>query len=171
MNSIKDAQEAILNLCKNGYTSQGKICIHGFSAGAVVAASVFGANPQDFFAVVLDRPLLDVQSLKKYTAQIPLSCSDVHEISIEACPMRWLKKASNAEIMVNVMLKDQRVPFWNPLRWFLRSRQVGCRNAKLFLNLEGGHFGEKENDQIKSAFFLEAMRKLDNSKRKMNQSL
>lgn len=68
------------------------------------------------------------------------------------CPYQQLSEQNFPPILVTCSTNDARVPFWGPLKWASKVRQMqkGCAPVLLLNHEDGGHFGH-DTDALHTA--------------------
>eukprot|EP00891_Asterochloris_glomerata_P004781 jgi/Astpho2/4781/fgenesh1_pg.00067_%23_227_t len=78
--------------------------------------------------------------------------SGVMEHLSSLCPYQQLSEQNFPPILVTCSTNDARVPFWGPLKWASKVRQMqkGCAPVLLLNHEDGGHFGH-DTDALHTA--------------------
>lgn len=152
-NSFTDFVACARYLIDNGYTSAGRIAAWGASAGGLLAAVAVQRHPELFASAVLEVPFLDVLNTL-LDPELPLSEYDFDEFgdpSIEE-EYNWIRAYSPYDniqtrdyppILVTAALNDQRVGYWEALKWVARMRGAKTDDNPLLLKVDTvGHLGE-----------------------------
>ena len=152
-NSFADFLACAHYLIERGYTRAGRIAAWGASAGGLLAAVAAQREPGLFAAVVLEVPFLDVVNTLLDTG-LPLTEYDFDEFGNPAVAeeYRWIRAYSPYDnirpqayppMLVTTAMKDQRVGYWEALKWTARLRSVKSDDNPLLLKVdETGHLGE-----------------------------
>lgn len=171
INSFKDFINCAKYLIYQEITSQDLICAWGRSAGGTLVAGSMNMEPELFKAAVLDVPFCDVL-VNLSDSTIPWSEYDRHEYGnphvksqYEAmkqyCPISNIKQALYPKIFISSALNDARVPFWEPLKYTAKLRQVLGEKAQIHLmtDLDGGHYSLWSSGRIslRWAFLVHAL--------------
>ena len=109
-----------------------------------------------------------MRSLKLHV-QLPVPCcqtvmAPAHLLQLSSlCPYQQLSEQSFPPVLVTCSTNDARVPFWGPLKWASKARQMqkGCAPIVLFNHEDGGHFGHDTDAlhtaAVEQAFLLSAL--------------
>jgi oligopeptidase B len=152
-NSFSDFIACAEHLVQAGYTSSARLAIMGESAGGLLSAAVINERPDLFAAVVVDGPFVDVVNTLLDTT-LPFTISEWKEWGNPTRPMdlAYLRAYSPYEnvklhdyppILVLCSLSDQRVPYWEGMKWAARIRAMGTNQPEVLVKvrLAGGHQG------------------------------
>lgn len=152
-NSFRDFCACARFVIDNGYTDAGRIAAWGASAGGLLVAVALNREPQLFASAVLDVPFLDVLNTL-LDPELPLTEHDFDEFgdpSVEE-EYRWIRAYSPYDnigeqayppMLVSTALNDQRVGYWEALKWVARLRKLKTDDNPLLLRVDAaGHLGE-----------------------------
>jgi oligopeptidase B len=152
-NSFRDFCACARFVIDNGYTDAGRIAAWGASAGGLLVAVALNREPQLFASAVLDVPFLDVLNTL-LDPELPLTEHDFDEFgdpSVEE-EYRWIRAYSPYDniseqayppMLVSAALNDQRVGYWEALKWVARLRERKTDDNPLLLRIDAaGHLGE-----------------------------
>lgn len=170
-------------LIEHRYTSAGLIAAWGASAGGLLAAVAVNRRPELFAAVVLEVPFVDVLNTL-LDPELPLTEYDFDEFGDPAIEeeFHWIRAYSPYDnireqayppMLVTAAMNDQRVGYWEALKWVARLRTAKTDDNPLLLKIDGtGHLGESGRyDAIRDmaliyAFLLDAWGLLPDSSRR-----
>lgn len=140
-------------LVANGLTAPGRIAAWGASAGGLLAAVAVQRRPELFASAVLEVPFLDVLNTL-LDPELPLSEYDFDEFgdpSVEE-EYEWIRAYSPYDnihaqayppMLVTAAMNDQRVGYWEALKWVARLRDTKTDDNPLLLKIDpAGHLGE-----------------------------
>ena len=150
-NSIQDYIDCAQYLIDRGFTRAGSIAGLSGSAGGLLIAAAAQRAPRLFSAVVVEAPFVDVINTL-LDKSLPISAHDIEEFGD---PEReedftYIKKYSPYDnvsekfptLLVTAGLKDQRVGYWEPLKWVAAIRARKTDQNPVILKVEDfGHAG------------------------------
>jgi oligopeptidase B len=151
--SFSDFLNCAEYLISSGYTAAGKIAAWGASAGGLLVAVAAQRRPELFAAVVAEVPFVDIVNTL-LDPSLPLTVHDYEEFGNpeNERDYRYLRSYSPYDnvspqeyppMLVTTGLYDQRVGFWESLKWVAKLRSVKTDNNPLLLKLDTtGHYGE-----------------------------
>lgn len=152
-NSFNDFLACARHLIEHGYSGPGRIAAWGASAGGLLVAVAAQRAPELFASVVLEVPFLDVVNTL-LDPRLPLTEYDFDEFGNPAVveEYRWIRAYSPYDnirpgacppMLVTTAMNDQRVGYWEALKWTARLRAVRGDDNPLLLKVdETGHLGE-----------------------------
>lgn len=152
-NSFADFLACARYLIDNGCTSAGRIAAWGASAGGLLVAVAAQRAPELFASIVLEVPFLDVVNTL-LDPGLPLTEHDFDEFGNPAVDEEflWLRAYSPYDnirrqtyppMLVTTAMNDQRVGYWEAVKWTARLRAMRSDDNPLLLRVdETGHFGE-----------------------------
>jgi oligopeptidase B len=141
------------HLTRNGYTSRERLTIRGRSAGGLLMGAVTNMRPDLFRAVVAEVPFVDVVTtqLDHTIPLVPGECEEFGDPSIE--DQYWYMKAYSPydctsrkeypRMLVTAGMNDPRVPYWEPVKWVAKMRDLKLDDNLLLLvtGIVQGHSG------------------------------
>ena len=150
-NSIQDYIDCAQHLVDWGLTEAGSIAGLSGSAGALLIVVAAQRAPQLFSAIVVEVPFVDVINTL-LDKSLPISAHDSEEFGD---PQReehfnYMKRYSPYEnvsenyppMLVTAGLNDQRVGYWEPLKWVAAVRARKTDHNPIILKIdEAGHAG------------------------------
>lgn len=153
-NTFLDFIAAAEHLIADGFTSTGRIAIHGGSAGGMLVGATANMRPDLFAAVVGEVPFVDVLNTM-CDADLPLTPPEWPEwgnpLEDEAAydyissysPYDNVTRQAYPAMLVTAGLTDPRVTYWEPAKWVARLRELKTDDNPLLLrtNMEAGHGG------------------------------
>ncbi|MDZ7843146.1 MAG: prolyl oligopeptidase family serine peptidase [Gammaproteobacteria bacterium] len=152
-NSFHDFLACADYLVEHGYTAPGRIAAWGSSAGGLLVAVAAQRKPELFASVVLEVPFLDVVNTLLDTG-LPLTEHDFDEFGNPAveeeyhwmrsyCPYDNIRPQAYPPMLVITAMNDQRVGYWEALKWTARMRAMRSDDNPLLLKVDQmGHLGE-----------------------------
>ncbi|HSH42787.1 MAG TPA: prolyl oligopeptidase family serine peptidase, partial [Arenicellales bacterium] len=158
-NSFSDFLACADHLIHSGYTGAGRIAAWGASAGGLLVAVAAQRRPELFASVVLDVPFLDVLNTLLDT-DLPLTEHDFDEFGNPAVEeeYRWIRAYSPYDnireqvyppMLITTAMNDQRVGYWEALKWTARLRTTRRGDSPLLLKVdETGHLGRSGRYEV-----------------------
>lgn len=152
-NSFADFIACADYLVEDGYTAPGLIAAWGASAGGLLAAVAIQRRPELFASAVLEVPFLDVLNTL-LDPGLPLSEYDFDEFGDPSIveEYEWIRDYSPYDniraqgyppMLVTAAMNDQRVGYWEALKWVARLRTVKKGDNPVLLKIDpAGHLGE-----------------------------
>ncbi len=152
-NSFRDFLACADYLVEHGYTAPGRVAAWGSSAGGLLVAVAAQRRPELFASVVLEVPFLDVINTLLDTG-LPLTEHDFDEFGNPAveeeyrwmrsyCPYDNIRSQAYPPMLVITAMNDQRVGYWEALKWTARMRAMRSDDNPLLLKVDQtGHLGE-----------------------------
>ncbi len=152
-NTFNDFVDCGKYLVQEKYTSPGKLCGSGGSAGGMLMGVVANEAPECFAALVADVPFVDVVTTM-LDDSIPLTTSEYDEwgnpnerpffdYMLSYSPYDQVRRGKYPAMLVLAGLHDSQVQYWEPAKWVARLREFKTDDNLLLLktNLESGHGG------------------------------
>ncbi len=175
-NAFTDFVDVAGGLIERGYTSAGRICAAGGSAGGELMGVVLNTDPQLWGAVAAHVPFVDVLNTM-LDADLPLTPGEwpewgnpiedkaAFDLIRSYCPYQNLRRQEYPPILVTAGLTDPRVTYWEPAKWTAKLRDLKTGDATLLLktNMGAGHAGKSGRFEALSetaeefAFFMAHM--------------
>lgn len=151
--SFNDLIGAAETLIRDGFTSAGRIVLHGGSAGGLLVGTVAMRRPELFKGVIADVPFVDVLETM-LDADLPLTppewpewgnpaeSEDAYRRLAHYSPTLMVEPRHYPCILATAGLTDPRVTYWEPARWIaaLKSQATGGPFL-LYTELHAGHGG------------------------------
>ena len=152
-NCFSDFIDCAEYLIREGYTSRHRLAARGGSAGGLLVAATTTMRPDLFRVVVAEVPFVDVihTMLDK---SIPLvigeyeEYGDPHDPTVyEYCksysPYENVRRVRYPSLLVTAGMNDPRVPFWEPVKWVAKMREIGADGNLTLLRVKSseGHSG------------------------------
>lgn len=154
-NAFTDFVDVARGLCDLGFTSPGKVCAAGGSAGGELMGVVINTDPDLFGSVAAHVPFVDVLNtmlddtlpltpgewpewgnpiVDKAAFDLIRSYSPYDNVSAQAYP----------PMLITAGLTDPRVTYWEPAKWCARLRELKTDDSVLLLktNMGAGHGGK-----------------------------
>lgn len=141
-------------LIDKNFTSQGKIAIHGGSAGGMLVGAVLNMQPHLFQAAIADVPFVDVlntmsdESLPLTPPEWPewgnpITNKDDFATISSYSPYENVSRQAYPDLLVTAGLTDPRVTYWEPAKWVAKLRAMKTDSNLLILkmNMGAGHAG------------------------------
>lgn len=156
-------------LIASGFASQGNIVAHGMSAGGLLTASVFATHPYLWAGVVAQVPFVDILNTLDDWQNHPLGSTPFsiwgdprdekdYQYMASYAPYEVLKPADYPALLATGGVADDRVAFWEPLKFTAKVRDLNTSSAPILsrIDLQSGHFGDPSPDgQLdQSALFI-----------------
>ncbi len=175
-NAFTDFIDVARGLIALGYTSAGKVCAAGGSAGGELMGVVANEAPELWGAIAAHVPFVDVLNTM-LDPDLPLTPGEWPEwgnpIDDKAAfdliraysPYDNVRTQAYPPMLVTAGLTDPRVTYWEPAKWVARLRDTATGNAPLLLktNMGAGHGGKSGRFESlyetaeEFAFFVDAM--------------
>ena len=172
-NAFTDFIDVGRGLCDLGFTSPGRICAAGGSAGGELMGVVLNEAPELFGAVAAHVPFVDVlNTMLDETLPLtpgewpewgnPITDEDAFALIRGYCPYQNVRAQSYPALLVTAGLNDPRVTYWEPAKWVAKLRELRTSDEPLLLKTEmgAGHGGKSGRfDSLREtaeefAFFL-----------------
>ncbi|MEE9321683.1 MAG: S9 family peptidase [Granulosicoccus sp.] len=153
--SFHDFIAAGEKLIEDRYTANGRIVIHGASAGGLLVGASLNMQPSLWGGVIADVPFVDVlNTMLDDTLPLtpgewsqwgnPLDSKAAFETMLAYSPYEQVTECDYPPILVTAGVSDPRVTYWEPAKWVAKIRACRSNHELLLLktNLHSGHFGE-----------------------------
>lgn len=152
-NSFTDFAACARHLIDQGIAARGSIAAWGASAGGLLVAVALNRHPERFAAAVLEVPFVDALNTLLDPA-LPLTEHDFDEFGDPSDPRehRWIRAYSPYDniqpqayppVLVTAAMNDQRVGYWEALKWTARLRAMKTDDNPVLLRIDNaGHLGE-----------------------------
>lgn len=152
-NTFNDFIDCAEYLITNNYTSRGKLCASGASAGGLLMGAIVNERPELFASVIAEVPWVDCvttmldQSIPLTTAEFDEwgdpSQKAVFEYMLSYSPYDNVKATDYPNMLVIAGFNDSQVQYWEPAKWVARLRSKKTDNNLLLLktNFDSGHGG------------------------------
>lgn len=154
-NTFNDFVDAAEHLIEEGYTTAGRICISGGSAGGELIGVVLNEAPHLWATAVAHVPFVDVlntmldDSLPLTPMEWPewgnpLTDRDAYELIRSYSPYDNVRPQPYPPILATAGLNDPRVTYWEPAKWVARLRATKNDPNVVLLktNMGAGHAGK-----------------------------
>jgi protease II len=160
-------QTCLRHLVATGYTSPARLCAQGMSAGALVVGALCNQKPHLLAAAILQVPFVDMLGTM-CDPSLPLTVHERDEwgdpladsaafVAIKAvCPYTNVHATGYPPMFMSAARHDGRVPFWHPLKYAARIREVSTSGAPVLLkiDLKGDHYHATFDDIAEQYAFL-----------------
>ncbi|UVO55383.1 S9 family peptidase [Sphingomonas sp. SUN039] len=175
-NAFTDFVDVARGLCDAGFSSPGKLCAAGGSAGGELMGVVINTDPDLWGAVAAHVPFVDVlntmldESLPLTPGEWPewgnpITDKAAFDLIRSYCPYQNVGAHSYPPLLVTAGLTDPRVTYWEPAKWVAKLRATRTNDAPLLLktNMGAGHGGKSGRFESlretaeEFAFFIEQM--------------
>jgi len=154
-NTFNDFVDAGRTLCDLGYSSRGKVIIHGGSAGGLLVGAALNQDPDMLGGMIAAVPFVDVlNTMSDDTLPLtppewpewgnPLTDKQAYKNIAAYSPYDNVAGRDYPPMLITGGLTDPRVTYWEPAKWAakLREHQTGNAPVLLKINMEAGHQGE-----------------------------
>ena len=154
-NAFTDFIDVGRGLIEHGFTSAGKICAAGGSAGGELMGVVINEAPDLFGAVAAHVPFVDVlNTMLDDTLPLtpgewpewgnPITDKAAFDLIRSYSPYDNVKAQDYPPLLVTAGLTDPRVTYWEPAKWCARLRSEKTDDNILLLktNMGAGHGGK-----------------------------
>ncbi|TNH09715.1 prolyl oligopeptidase family serine peptidase [Testudinibacter sp. TR-2022] len=152
LNSIHDFIDVAQILQLKGYAAPDRTYALGESAGGLLVAAAVNQAPQLFRAVVLQVPFLDMLAAlgnpaTKTDSEVAewgdISQPEEYQYIKSYSPYENIQPQQYPSILIMTAQQDQRVPFWESLKYAAKIRQYNLADSAILLNIEphSGHSG------------------------------
>ena len=154
-NAFRDFIDVAKGLCDQGFSSPGKVCAAGGSAGGELMGVVINEEPALWGAVAAHVPFVDVlNTMLDDTLPLtpgewpewgnPIEDKAAFDLIRDYSPYDNVKPQPYPPLLITAGLTDPRVTYWEPAKWCARLRATGTGDAALLLktNMGAGHGGK-----------------------------
>ncbi len=154
INTFTDFIAAGEHLCKERFTSRGRIVAHGGSAGGLLVGAVANMAPDLFLGIIAEVPFVDVvNTILDETLPLtppewkewgnPVTDKAAFEYMLSYSPYDNVAAKAYPAILAMGGLTDPRVTYWEPAKWVAKLRAVKTDGNLLLLkiNMDAGHGG------------------------------
>lgn len=169
MNTFTDFIACAEHLIARGYTSKELLAIRGASAGGLLVGAVVNMRPDLFKAVVAEVPYVDAVTTM-LDPSIPMTEGEfeewgdprdkhVYEYIKRYSPYDNVAAKAYPNMLVTAGLNDNRVGYWEPLKWVAKLRATKTDRNTLLIKvatLEGHHGASGRYDALKECAFIYA---------------
>ena len=175
-NAFNDFVDIARGLIAAGFTSVGKVCAAGGSAGGELMGVVVNSDPDIWGAVAAHVPFVDVlNTMLDDTLPLtpgewpewgnPIEDKAAFDLIHSYCPYQNVKAQDYPPLLVTAGLTDPRVTYWEPAKWVAKLREMKTdANPLLFkVNMGAGHGGKSGRFEAlretaeEFAFFVDRM--------------
>ena len=141
-------------LIKRKYASSKKIVGYGASAGGMLIGYVINERPDLLRVAITDVPFVDVLNnmLDNTLMSTPFHYTELGNPKIKEdynyiksySPYENIKEQSYPAVYTTAGLSDQRVTYWEPVKWIAKLREYNKSKEPilLYIEMESGHFGK-----------------------------
>ncbi|MFT3762267.1 MAG: prolyl oligopeptidase family serine peptidase [Pseudoxanthomonas sp.] len=142
------------HLIAQGYTRRQRIVIHGYSAGGLLAGAVYAMRPDLWAGAIAQAPFVDALSTLEDFETHPLGTTALpiwgdprvpEDLAYVASysPYDQLKPAAYPALLAVGGVADDRVAFWEPLKFATKARALTTAGNPILSKTEtsGGHGG------------------------------
>ncbi len=154
-NAFNDFVDVAKGLVDHGYTSAGKVCAAGGSAGGELMGVIVNTNPQLWGAIAAHVPFVDVlNTMLDDTLPLtpgewpewgnPITDKAAFDLIQSYSPYDNVKAQDYPPMLITGGLNDPRVTYWEPAKWAARLRTAKIDDNILLLktNMGAGHGGK-----------------------------
>jgi len=142
-------------LIARGYTSPGRIVVHGLSAGGLLVGAVANMRPELWGGVIAQAPFVDMLNTMSDANHplVPLARPDWGDPLADPAAYDWIASFSPYEnvqrapyppILATGSVPDDRVGYWEPAKWVAKVRENSTSGQPVLLRvaMRGGHMGD-----------------------------
>ncbi|MDB5700965.1 MAG: family peptidase [Sphingomonadales bacterium] len=154
-NAFSDFVDVGRGLCELGFSSPGKVCAAGGSAGGELMGVVINTDPDLFGAVAAHVPFVDVlNTMLDDTLPLtpgewpewgnPITDKAAFDLIRDYSPYDNVKAQAYPPLLITAGLTDPRVTYWEPAKWCAKLRELKTNDNVLLLktNMGAGHGGK-----------------------------
>jgi oligopeptidase B len=154
-NAFSDFVDVAKGLCDAGFSSPGKVCAAGGSAGGELMGVVINTDPKLWGAVAAHVPFVDVlNTMLDETLPLtpgewpewgnPIEDKAAFDLIRSYCPYQNVSAQAYPPLLVTAGLTDPRVTYWEPAKWVAKLRELKTDTNPLLLktNMGAGHGGK-----------------------------
>ena len=158
-NTFMDFIACAEHLIERGWTCPEKLAIEGRSAGGLLIGAVLNMRPDLFKVAVASVPFVDVMTTM-CDPSIPLTAGEweewgnpneyrFHDYMLSYSPIDNVRAQSYPNILILAGLHDQRVQYWEPVKWAskLRAKTTGSGDILVKIDMNAGHFSASDRYQ------------------------
>ena len=156
LNTFNDFADVAKSLSARGVTRASKLCCLGRSAGGLLVGAVINRDGHLFKCAVADVPFVDVCNSMS-DPSIPLTVGEweewgnpnerkFHDYMMSYSPYDNVEKKAYPALLVTAGLHDNRVAYWEPLKWVAKLRELKTDKHPLLLKTDcsAGHFSASD---------------------------
>ncbi len=154
-NAFHDFIDVAKGLCDLGFSSSGKVCAAGGSAGGELMGVVINEAPEIWGAVAAHVPFVDVlNTMLDDTLPLtpgewpewgnPIEDKAAFELIRSYSPYDNVRAQAYPPLLITAGLTDPRVTYWEPAKWCAKLRELKTDDNALMLktNMGAGHGGK-----------------------------
>ncbi|TWI67403.1 oligopeptidase B [Pseudoduganella lurida] len=143
------------HLVAQRYTRKGRIVAHGYSAGGLLMGAIYTMRPDLWAGVIAQVPFVDVLSTIEHFDIHPLGTTSFpfwgdprvpedHAYMATYSPYDNLRKAAYPALLAQGSVADDRVAFWEPLKFAAKARTLTTAGNPILSKtlLYAGHMGD-----------------------------
>lgn len=143
------------HLAAAGYTAPRRIVVRGMSAGGLLAGAVFAMRPELWGGVIAEVPFVDPLNTMEHFDTHPLGAGAIpiwgdprvpedHAAMQDWSPYEQLRPAAYPALLATGAVADERVAFYEPLKFAVKARTLGTGDQPLLLRIAmaAGHSGD-----------------------------
>ncbi len=151
-NTFEDFIVCAKYLIKNSYTSPEVLSIEGHSAGGLLVATVLNISPKLFIGAIVGIPLVDIVTTM-LDESLPLTIGEweewgnpqnpeYYDYMLSYSPYDNITAQEYPHILVTGGLNDQRVQYWEPVKYVAKLRAFKTDDNHILLKMQSsaGHF-------------------------------
>ena len=141
-------------LCKNNFTSKGKIIAQGGSAGGLLMGYISNERPDLFLGIIAQVPFVDICNTM-LDEDLPLTVTEIPEwgdLKKDQEAFRYIKsyspydnvkKQNYPNMLITGGITDPRVTYWEMTKWIAKLRDFKTDENLIILdmNMDAGHSG------------------------------
>lgn len=156
-NSMTDFIACAEHLSQIGVAKPGQIVAHGISAGGLLVCGAMNMAPHLWAGVIAEVPFVDMLNtmsdanhplvpLLRPDWGDPLADANAYDHMIAISPYESVHAAPYPPLLCTAGLKDDRVPYWEPVKLIaaIRHESTSTNPAMLLLDPDSGHQGSDD---------------------------
>ncbi|MBB5686880.1 S9 family peptidase [Sphingobium boeckii] len=150
------------HLIAEGYTAKGRIVSHGYSAGGLLMGAIYTMRPDLWAGVIAQVPFVDPLNTMDAFETHPLGLTalpiwgdprvpEEYAYIASYSPYDQLKPAAYPALLTTSSLADERVAFYEPLKFTVRARAVTTGGHPIMTKISsiGGHMGASGSKAVR----------------------
>lgn len=156
-NSFTDFVACADYLCREGYSTRGRVAAYGLSAGGLLVGASMNIAPDLWAGVIAKVPFVDMLNTMSDAAHPlvplfrpdwgdPLADPEAYDYIASISPYENVRDVAYPPLLCTAGLKDDRVPYWEPAKLVaeVRHRSTSGNPAMLLTDMHAGHQGSAD---------------------------